>query len=120
MAQIEARYGLSVRIEADPHLVSPDFTIEKFKTATRVVSAPEAPVVSGDISIMDEIDDAEVEDAEVISEDKPETEDGEGKPKKRRRRRRRRRGNGENAEGEASNDTSSEEDTEKSEESEHV
>jgi ribonuclease E len=118
VAQIEARYGLSVRIEADPHLVSPDFTIEKFKTATRVVSAPEAPVVSGDISIMDEIDDAEVEDAEVISEDKPETEDGEGKPKKRRRRRRRRRGNGENAEGEASNDTSSEEDTEKSEESE--
>ncbi len=118
VAQIEARYGLSVRIEADPHLVSPDFTIEKFKTATRVVSAPEAPVVSGDISIMDEIDDAEVEDAEVISEDKPETEDGEGKPKKRRRRRRRRRGNGENAEGEASHDTSSEEDTEKSEESE--
>ncbi|MBO6897889.1 MAG: Rne/Rng family ribonuclease [Shimia sp.] len=111
VAQIEARYGLSVRIEADPHLVSPDFTIEKFKTATRVVSAPEAPVVSGDISIMDEIDDAEVEDAEVISEDKPETEDGEGKPKKRRRRRRRRRGNGENVEGDASNDTSSEGDT---------
>jgi len=115
VAQIEARYGLSVRIEADPHLVSPDFTIEKFKTATRVVSAPEAPVVSGDISIMDEIDDAEVEDAEVISEDKPETEDGEGKPKKRRRRRRRRRGNGENAEGDASNDTSSEGDAEPTE-----
>ena len=115
VAQIEARYGLSVRIEADPHLVSPDFTIEKFKTATRVVSAPEAPVVSGDISIMDEIDDAEVEDAEVISEDKPETEDDEGKPKKRRRRRRRRRGNGENAEGDASNDTSSEGDAEPTE-----
>ncbi len=115
VAQIEARYGLSVRIEADPHLVSPDFTIEKFKTATRVVSAPEAPVVSGDISIMDEIDDAEVEDAEVISEDKPETEDGEGKPKKRRRRRRRRRGNGENAEGDAPNDTSSEGDAEPTE-----
>jgi ribonuclease E len=100
VAQIEARYGLSVRIEADPHLVSPDFAIEKFKTATRVVPEIEAPVVSGDISIMDAIDDAEVEDAEVISEEsvveeKPAEDEGEDKPKKRRRRRRRRRGNGE-------------------------
>ncbi len=116
VAQIEARYGLSVRIEADPHLVSPDFSIEKFKTATRVVPEPEAPVVSGDISIMDAIDDADVEDAEVISEEKPETEEGEAKPKKRRRRRRRRRGNGENGEGDASGDTSSESDAEPAEE----
>ncbi|MEM8762058.1 MAG: Rne/Rng family ribonuclease, partial [Pseudomonadota bacterium] len=36
IAQIEARYGLSIRIEADPHLVSPDFRIEKFKTAARL------------------------------------------------------------------------------------
>ncbi|MCP4825760.1 MAG: Rne/Rng family ribonuclease [Shimia sp.] len=118
VAQIEARYGLSVRIEADPHLVSPDFTIEKFKTATRVVPESEAPVVSGDISIMDEIDDAEVEEAEVISEEKPDSEDDEAKPKKRRRRRRRRRGNAENAEGDESNDTSSEGDAEKSDEAE--
>ncbi len=116
VAQIEARYGLSVRIEADPHLVSPDFSIEKFKTATRVVPEPEAPVVSGDISIMDAIDDADVEDAEVISEEKPETEEGEAKPKKRRRRRRRRRGNGENGEGDTSGETSSEGDAEPSEE----
>ena len=116
VAQIEARYGLSVRIEADPHLVSPDFSIEKFKTATRVVSAPEAPVVSGDISIMDAIDDADVEDAEVISEEKTESEEGEAKPKKRRRRRRRRRGNGENGEGDASGDTSSEGDADPIEE----
>lgn len=118
VAQIEARYGLSVRIEADPHLVSPDFTIEKFKTATRVVPEPEAPVVSGDISIMDEIDDAEVEDAEVISEEKPESAEEEVKPKKRRRRRRRRRGNGENAEGEGSAETSSEGGAEKAEDGE--
>ena len=38
IAQIEARYGLSVRIEGDPMLISPDFCIEKFKTATRVVN----------------------------------------------------------------------------------
>ena len=30
VAQIEARYGLSVRVEGDPMLVSPDFSIEKF------------------------------------------------------------------------------------------
>jgi ribonuclease E len=34
IALIEARYGMSVRIEADPMLVSPDYSIEKFKTAT--------------------------------------------------------------------------------------
>ncbi|NDW52518.1 ribonuclease E/G [Aliiroseovarius sp. PrR006] len=90
IAQIEARYGMSVRIEADPFLISPDYTIEKFKTATRVVPDA-APVVSVDASIMADID--EVEEAEVISEETPEAE-GEDKPKKRRRRRRRRRGRG--------------------------
>ncbi|MFY0661064.1 MAG: Rne/Rng family ribonuclease [Shimia sp.] len=116
VAQIETRYGLSVRIEADPHLVSPDFAIEKFKTATRAVAKVEAPVVSGDISIMDAIDDADVEEAEVISEEaaveeKPAEDSGEEKPKKRRRRRRRRRGNGEgedNADGETKTEGDSE------------
>ncbi|WP_299206844.1 ribonuclease E/G [uncultured Tateyamaria sp.] len=87
IAQIEGRYGLSVRIEGDPHLVSPDFSLEKFKTATRVVNAVEAPVVSVDTSIMDQID----EDEDALSEVVPETstgEDGEPKPKRRRRRRR--------------------------------
>ena len=95
IAQIEARYGLSVRIEADPFLISPDFSIEKFKTATRIVA--EAPVVSVDASLMSDID-AEVEEAEVVS---VEEEGGEEapKPKKRRRRRRRRKSGG--AEGEA-------------------
>ncbi len=95
IAQIESRYGLSVRLEADPSLVAPDFSIEKFKTATRKV--PEATaVVSVDAALMSEIDDAvdaeEVEEAQVIDV----TEAGEEetpKPKKRRRRRRRRRSN---------------------------
>ncbi len=128
VAQIEARYGLSVRIEADPSLVSPDFTIEKFKTATRVVPEPAAPVVSGNMSIMDAIDDAEVEDAEVISEaapaegtsveEKPADDEGEDKPKKRRRRRRRRRGSdaAENEEnGNTENGTESGAESDKSE-----
>jgi len=110
IAQIEARYGLSIRIEADPFLVSPDFSIEKFKTASRVVKQVSAPVVSGSAAIMDDIDDAEVvedetlaETSEVESENEAETET-EAQPKKRRRRRRRRRGRGgDNAEATQNN-----------------
>ncbi|WP_299785357.1 ribonuclease E/G [uncultured Marivita sp.] len=89
VAQIEARYGLSVRIEGDVHLVSPDFTMEKFKTATRVV--PEAaPVVSVDTSIMDQVDEDAADDEEDQTDSVSETsEDDDGKPKKRRRRSRR-------------------------------
>ncbi|SDD79924.1 RNAse E [Ruegeria marina] len=104
IAQIEARYGMSVRIEGDPHLVSPDFSLEKFKTATRVVPEVQAPVVSVDTRLMEQVDadeaaedEAEVE-AEAEAEDtRSETAangDGEGKPKRKRRRRRRRKGNG--------------------------
>lgn len=93
IAQIELRYGLSVRIEGDPHMVSPDFAMEKFKTATRVVPEPSAHVVSVDTSLMDQIDE------DIVDEDDEEESagesngqhgaEGEDKPKKRRRRRRR-------------------------------
>ncbi|MBY5932656.1 Rne/Rng family ribonuclease [Tateyamaria omphalii] len=86
IAQIEGRYGLSVRIEGDPHLVSPDFSLEKFKTATRVVKAVDMPVVSVDTSIMDQVD--EDEDSVAEAPEAPASEDGEPKPKRRRRRRR--------------------------------
>ncbi len=59
IAQIESRYGLSVRIEGDHTLVSPDFSLEKFKTATRVVPVASAAVVSVDTSLMDQIDEDE-------------------------------------------------------------
>mmetsp|Transcript_18163 Transcript_18163/g.28372 ORF Transcript_18163/g.28372 Transcript_18163/m.28372 type:complete len:942 (+) Transcript_18163:5324-8149(+) len=90
IAHIEARYGLSVRIEGEPHLVSPDFTLEKFKTATRAVPVASAPVVSVDTSIMDQVDEDEAEVDEAPAEaDAVLGEDGEPKPKRRRRRRRR-------------------------------
>ncbi|MDC0343651.1 ribonuclease E/G [bacterium] len=98
IAQIEIRYGLSVRVEGDPHLVSPDFTMEKFKTATRAIVAVTAPVVSVSSSLMDEVDADEediVEDeaeADEPEQDRSESDEGEGKPKRRRRRRRRGRG----------------------------
>src|SRR6056300_1295073 len=70
VAHIEQRYGLSVRVEGDPMLVSPDFTIEKFKTATRIV-AEVAPVVSADTIVMDQVDELmdEVEEAEIITDE---------------------------------------------------
>lgn len=92
VAQIEARYGLSVRVEGDPMLVSPDFSIEKFKTATRYVPEAADPVVSADTIVMDEIDEDIAEDEDIET---PENEqDEERKPKRRRRRRRRRKGQG--------------------------
>ena len=108
IADIEARYGMSVRIECDTTLVSPDFAIEKFKTATRVV--PEAaPIVASAIMFEDDDDDIveETPDEEETPQSEAavaaETADGEERPKKKRRRRRRRRGganNGENGQDE--------------------
>jgi ribonuclease E len=133
IAHIEVRYGMSVRIEADPSLVTPDFTIEKFKTATRSLPVANAAFVAPDTSVMDKIDEADAlaaesaEAADIAAEagDAVDTgdqsitapaatdEDGEVKPKRRRRRRRRRKSNGdevaangENGEEAASNDAS--------------
>ena len=90
ITQIEARYGISVRVEGDPFLISPDFAIEKFKTATRPVSEPAALVVSADAALMAEVDEPEVEaEAEEAEEQQP---------KRKRRRRRRRKGGGDRAE----------------------
>ncbi len=107
VAMIEARYGMSVRIEGDPHLVAPDFSMEKFKTATRVVPEATAPVVSVDTSLMDQVDEdteaEQEEEEEAPQAEKPETpsdDNGdEGKPKKRRRRRRRKSKSKDNGEG---------------------
>ena len=117
IALIEARYGMAVRIEADPTLVSPDYAIDKFKTATRVVPEP-GTVISGHAGLMgeavaeededdlplEEIDEAD--EAEEASADEAGTQDegaepkaeargdapGQGGGKKKRRRRRRRKG----------------------------
>ncbi|MFZ5963796.1 Rne/Rng family ribonuclease [Thalassococcus sp. BH17M4-6] len=121
IAQIEMRYGMAVRIEGDMHLVSPDFSMEKFKTATRSVPEASGHVVSVDTSLMDQIDEdqtsawddeeaEEAAEAEAQAKSQPQNRSGEGdngdegKPKKRRRRRRRGRGksgsdNGDNGDG---------------------
>jgi ribonuclease E len=100
VAQIESRYGMSIRIEADPFLISPDFSIEKFKTATRAVPEVSEPVVSAEAVLMDEVDEAELDEAPEVSDEAGGEETA--KPKKRRRRRRRSRSKSPGGSGETS------------------
>jgi ribonuclease E len=121
IALIEARYAMSVRIEADPSLVSPDYVMDKLKTATRVIPEPSL-VISGNAALMgapvaeeDDIIDPDIpeddEDDEAVEETPVKAEraersgersDGTGEGgKKKRRRRRRRRGPGTGAAGQA-------------------
>ena len=102
VAQVEARYGMAVRIEGQVGLVSPDFSLEKFKTATRNVPVVETAVISANAALMEPIEEEEAE--EVQDAPAAESGDEEGKPKRRRRRRRSRgRGRKENAEGQQEN-----------------
>ncbi|SFA48557.1 ribonuclease E [Paracoccus halophilus] len=104
IANIEARYGMSVRVEADPALISPDFAVEKFKTATRNVPEVASPVVSVDASLMAQIDDEDSAEDEDRDDDADEArgengDQGDGNGKRRRRRRRRRGGRNGDADG---------------------
>ncbi|MWD28141.1 Rne/Rng family ribonuclease [Aquicoccus sp. SCR17] len=106
IAQIELRYGMAVRIEGDATLVSPDFSIEKFKTATRSVPEATAHVISADSSMMEDLPEEDEDETPVdesdnlpagaVEEEAPAAaqDEGEPKPKKRRRRRRRRKSSG--------------------------
>ena len=98
VAGIEAAYGLSVRIEADPHLIPPEFSIEKFRTASRPVPEAAKPVVSVDAALMADIDSAdEAAPEEEAAAAAPETAPEEQGGRKKRRRRRRRRSGGSGA-----------------------
>ncbi len=102
VAQIEIRYGLSVRIEGVASLVSPDYEIEKFKTATRVVSESTVPVVSVDAVDMEHFDDSE--ESSETPETKDDVQEEGNKPRKRRRRRRRRKSGQSQEDGALNND----------------
>ena len=90
IANIEARFSLFVRINADTALVSPEYSIEKLKTSSRPlsekqISTESSTVISAsDVEMLDEID----SDALLSISERAKQED-ESKPKKRRRRRRR-------------------------------
>jgi len=78
VASIEKNYGLSVRVEGDINLLTPEYSIEKLKSATRILDEGEPALVTAD-GLMENSDEDLIEDFK----------DEEEKPKKRRRRRRR-------------------------------
>ena len=80
IASIEKNYGLSVRVEGDLNLVSPEYSIEKLKSATRILTENEPVLVTAD-GLMDKSEEDETEDFQSDDE----------RPKKRRRRRRKKR-----------------------------
>ncbi|MCC5973917.1 MAG: Rne/Rng family ribonuclease [Rubellimicrobium sp.] len=103
IADVERRFGLSVRIECDPALISPDYAFEKFKTATRAIPEPVTAAISGNAALMAEVEE-EDKDLDLAAEDEDEDEeeqrsadnatdsaDSDDRPRKKRRRRRRRR-----------------------------
>ena len=80
VASIEKNYGLSVRVEGDLNLVSPEYSIEKLKSATRILTENEPVLVTAD-RLMEQSEEEETEDFQGDDE----------RPKKRRRRRRKKR-----------------------------
>ena len=96
IAMIEMRFGLSVRIEGDASLISPNYRVERFKTASRIIPTPESlnlPTVA-----YPEADEAD--EAEEAEEESAAADEGAGeKPGGKRRRRRRRRGGKVGADG---------------------
>ncbi len=88
IAMIEVRFGLSVRVEGDAALISPDYRVERFKTASRIIPTPESlnlpPVAYPEEEVEDE---EEVADEEETAVDAATDEKPSGKRKRRRRRR---------------------------------
>ena len=88
VASIEKNYSLSVRVEGDINLVTPEYSIEKLKSATRILSDNEPALVTADglIELPEE------NEVDYLKND-------EEKNKKRRRRRRKKKqfSNGEGA-----------------------
>ncbi len=107
IALIETRYGIAIQVNGDAHLISPEYKVERFKTASRVVTAdPTAGVIQ-----MDSLDLAEdyIDEAEEIEEETPKPEVSEDdQPKKKKRRRRRRGGRGRDNENDTENGTDEE------------
>ena len=90
ITNIEARFSLFVRINADTTLVSPEYSIEKLKTSSKplsdkpLVSVSSAAIGASDVEMLDDKED----DGSSYSSESGYTDD-DNKPKKRRRRRKR-------------------------------
>ena len=91
IANIEARFSLFVRINADTALVSPEYSIEKLKTSSKPQGEKHGtPVSSTTVGVSDVGPVGENDNDEPLSPSiNAHADDDDGKPKKRRRRRRR-------------------------------
>ena len=65
IAMIEMRFGLSVRVEGDASLISPDYRVERFKTASRIIPAPQSLSLP---TVAYPEDEDELEEAEEVEE----------------------------------------------------
>ena len=88
---LEARYGMAIRVESDPHMISPEHKMEKFKSSTRrIQKAPTQAAIT-----IDSVEPFTMEEElETLSSETENT--GDQSKKKRRRRRRRVKDKGEN------------------------
>ena len=90
IANIEARFSLFVRINADTALVSPEYSIEKLKTSSKPQGEKHGtPVSSTTVGVSDVGPVGENDNDEPLPPSSNAYVDDDGKPKKRRRRRRR-------------------------------
>ena len=91
VAMIELRFGLSVRVEGDPTLISPDYKLERFKTASRIIPVPESLNLT-QVAPPPEDENEEEDEEETAETVETEGEAGADKAGAKRKRRRRRRG----------------------------
>ena len=91
VAMIEARFGLSVRVEGDASLISPDYRVERFKTASRIIPTPESLNLTS-VAYPEEVEEDVAAEEEEEEERAAEATSGERPAVGKRKRRRRRRG----------------------------
>ena len=85
--EIEKRNSISIRIEAQPNIKSPNYTIEKFKDATRVIPKNDKESVLEDTHTL-AITETQTESSGKIVTSEEESTEKENFKKKRRRRKR--------------------------------
>jgi ribonuclease E len=111
LARIEERYGLAVTVLGDPLLISPEFRIDRSRTRSRQIDAPDVVITAESAvspSALDQVEAAPGEAPESTVDDRSD-EKGEGRSRRRRGKRggqRRRREEGENGEEETIGETS--------------
>ena len=93
--EIEKRNNISIRIEADPQMKSPNYTLEKFKETVRKIVPLEQNLVSVD-STLSEIEEDLTDNNESETSIKDQLNDKDQKKKRRRRKRNNRNSQNEN------------------------